>query len=90
MWYILIVSPYFGSVTWEITTCTWLEVAEFLSKEPPTGDSLGSITRADYLCSQRGRELTRMEQDLGFTDLGLIIQFLRKYLRKGKISGKKM
>lgn len=37
---------YFGAMTWKIITWTWLDVAEFLSEEPPAGKNTGSMLRA--------------------------------------------
>jgi len=38
-----------GIWTWKISTCTWLDVAEFLTKEPPTGKNTGKVLRAAVL-----------------------------------------
>lgn len=37
---------YFGDTALKIVTCTWLNAVEFLTKEPPTGNSTGSILSA--------------------------------------------
>lgn len=84
-------------MTWKIITCTWLDVAEFLTKEPPTGKKYRKHTqssnfRANILCSQRrGRGLAvEWNKTPVFTDLDLIIWSPRKYLMQGMLSRKKI